>query len=244
MSFLDKKSLQFNAVTPRDVGSINGGVMDMLSRCLPCLAAILIWAVLFGTVQAETVEGATYSIISDNSFRDIKRSIDVKLDKKVSEEVLRKIALKLKNIERNKYERTFIAYYLPNMTVGAGAWATTHFDPVLEVRILGLTAQEEEKMTREANSTARDVIGIWMDDRPYAGATITIYRENSTLYLESKYKDGSGSTEEMTETRSTIGTNLVEKGGNPHGEYFVLDKKGNLQAGDNDGIFLKYKKLR
>jgi len=92
--------------------------------------------------------------------------------------------------------------------------------------------------------TSRDVVGIWMDDRPYVGATITIYRENSKLYLESKYKDGSGSTEEMTETKINIGTKLVEKGGNPHGEYFVLNKKGNLQAGGNNGIFLKYKKLK
>lgn len=218
--------------------------MIRILKYFPFLAAIFVCSVMLGTVQAETVEGATYSIISDNDFRDVKRSIDVRLDKKVSVEVLRTIAQKLKNMERKKYERIFIAYYLPNMKVGAGAWATSHFDPELKVRILGLTAEEEEKIAQAAKSTSRDVIGIWMDDRPYVGATITIYRENEKLYLESKYKDGSGSTEEMTETQSTIGAKLVEKGGNPHGEYFVLDKKGNLQAGGNNGIFLEYKKLR
>lgn len=218
--------------------------MIKLLKYFYCFTAIIVLSVTVDSVQAETIEGETYSIISDNDFRDVKRSIDVRLDKKVSVEVLRTIARKLKNMERKKYERTFIAYYLPNMEVGAGAWATSHFDPELEVRILGLTAEEEEKMARAAKSTSRDVVGIWMDDRPYVGATITIYRENKKLYLESNYKDGSGSTEEMAETQSTIGTKLVEKGGNPHGEYFVLDKKGNLQAGDNDGIFLKYKKLQ
>lgn len=213
-------------------------------KYFPYFIAIFVLSAMLGTVQAEAVDGATYSIISDNDFRDVKRSIDVRLDKKVSVEALRTIAQKLKNMERKKYERTFIGYYLPNMEVGAGAWATSHFDPELEVRILGLTAEEEEKMARAANSTSRDVVGIWMDDRPYVGAMITIYRENKKLYLESKYKDGSGSTEEITETQSTIGTKLVEQGGNPHGEYFVLDKKGNLQAGGNNGIFLKYKKLR
>lgn len=218
--------------------------MNIIRRYLPCLAGIFVWVALMSSAQGETVEGATYSIISDNSYRDVKRSIDVRLEQKVSEEALRAIAMKLKSIERVKYERTFIAYYLPDMKVGAGAWATSHFDPSMEVRILGLTAAEEKTMIREAKSTSRDVIGIWMDDRPLIGATITIYRENAKLYLESKYKDGSDSTIEMNETRSSNGTKLVEKGGNAHKEYFVLSKSGDLQAGGNDGIFLKYKKLK
>ncbi len=218
--------------------------MTRLLKYFSCFTAIVVCSVMLDSVQAQTIEGVTYSIISDKDFRDVKRSIDVRLDKKVSVEVLRAMARKLKNTKRKKYERTFIGYYLPNMEAGVGAWATSHFDPELEVRILGLTAEEEEKMARAAKSTSRDVVGIWMDDRPYVGATITIYRENKKVFLESKYKDGSGSIEEMTETQSTIGTKLVEKGGNPHGEYFVLDKKGNLQAGGNDGIFLNYKKLQ
>ena len=155
---------------------------------------------------------------------------------------MRTIARKLKNNERKNYNRTFIFYRLPNMGVDRGAWATSHFDPELEVRILGLTAEEEERMIREAMSTSRDVVGIWMDDRPGSGATVTIYRENAKLYLETKFSDGSSFADEMTETH--LGTKLVEKGGNRHGEYFVLDRKGNLQAGGNDGIFLKYKKLQ
>ena len=220
--------------------------MIKLSKCFSCFTAIFVWAMLFGSAQAETetVEEVAYSIISDNDYRDVRRSIDVRLDKKVSAEALGTIARKLKNMEHKRYERTFIVYYLPYMEVGAGAWATSHFKPELEVRILGLTAEEEEKTAREAKNTSRNVVGIWLDDRPYAGTTITIYRENEKLYVESKYKDGSGSTEEMTETQSRIGTRLVEKGGNPHGEYFVLDKKGSLQIGDNNGIFLKYKKLQ
>ncbi|MDY0208213.1 MAG: hypothetical protein RBR82_16555 [Pseudomonas sp.] len=124
--------------------------MTKLSKYYPYFTAILVCVVMLGSAQAETVKGANYSIISDNDFRNVKRSIDVRLDKKASAEVLNAIALKLKNMERKKYERTFIAYYLPNMEVGAGAWATSHFDPELDVRILGLTADEEEKMAKEA----------------------------------------------------------------------------------------------
>ena len=218
--------------------------MNQQIRSFIYVTTIFLWMDLSGAVQAEDEQGITYSIISENEFQYSKHSINVRLNKKVSEQVLHSIATKLKELENKNYEMTFITYYLPDIKVGAGAWATTHFDPDLEIRILGLTSEEEEKMTQDAMSQPRDVVGIWMDDRPYVGSTITIYRENGKLHLEAKYKDGSGSTDEMSEDQSTTGTKLVEKGGNPHGEYFVLDSKGDLHAGDNEGLFLKYKKIQ
>lgn len=225
--------------------------MNELTRNSLYIVAIFVWFAWLGAAQAESDQSAvaipsdvTYSIISESEFRHFKRSIDVRLNKKVSEEVLRAIAWKLKKLEGKKYDRTFIAYILPDMKVGSGAWATTHFDPDLEVQILGLTSEEEEKMTQEAMSQSRDIVGIWLDDRPYVGSTLTIYRENGKLYLKMRHKDGSGSTDEMTESHSAIGTRLVEKDGNPHGEYFILDSKEDLHAGGNEGLFLKYKKLQ
>lgn len=225
--------------------------MNQLTRSSHYVVAIFVWLALSGAAQAESDQSVaaipsdvTYSIISENEFRHFKHSIDVRLNKKVSEQVLRSMAAKLKELERKNYERTFIAYYLPDMKPGSGAWATTHFDPNLEVRILGLTSEEEKKLTQEAMSHSRDTVGIWMDDSPYVGSTVTIFRENGKLYLETKYKDGSGSTDEMTESQSAIGTKLVEKDGNLHGEYFILDSKGDLHAGGDEGLFLKYKKLQ
>lgn len=207
--------------------------------------ALCLVFVIIGCSEPNDINSAVdYKIIKETENHNFsKTNIDVRLSKKVSKEELSTLANSLRK-DRKSFERLWIAYYLPGMKVGSGAWATTHFAPGLEVKILGLTAEKEEKMMHAAKSTSRDVVGIWMDDRPYAGATITIYRENKKLYLESKYKDGSSSIEEMIESQSTAGTKLVEKGGNPHGEYLMLDNKGNLQAGGNNGIFLEYKKLK
>ena len=71
-----------------------------------------------------------------------------------------------------------------------------------------------------------------------------LYYKNRRLYLESRYKDGSGSTDEMTEQLYDFGKKLLEESGNPHGEYFVLDSKGDLHSGGKGGLFLKYKKLQ
>ena len=62
--------------------------------------------------------------------------LDIRLNREVQEDVLRSIAMELKSSDRKKYERTFMLYYLPGMEVDAGGWASTHFNPDLEVIIL------------------------------------------------------------------------------------------------------------
>lgn len=78
-----------------------------------------------------------YSVVDSKIIPGVKRSLDIRLNKQLSEEELRVIAHKLKAQDSRPYERTFIGYYLPGMPVNAGYWATTHFNPNLEVRILG-----------------------------------------------------------------------------------------------------------
>jgi hypothetical protein len=185
-----------------------------------------------------------YSIIETNVLPKIKRSLDVRLNKRVSEDALRLIALELKSQDSKRYERTFIAYYLPDMKVGEGAWATTHFDPDLEVRILGLTAVQKEKLTSEPEDSSREVIGKWLYEVPYLGCKITIYRQNGKLYMEKKYHDGSSSNEEIVEKASNIGRRFQEKGALDSGDYYVLDKSGNLQIRDQEGLVGTAKKIR
>ena len=96
----------------------------------------------------------------------------------------------------------------------------------------------------EGKSASREVVGIWTHDEPYVGSTVTIYRDNSKVYLESIYVDGSLSNKEMIVTKNSNSTKLVEKGGNSHGEYFILGENGELQAGGENGIFRKYIKIK
>ena len=62
----------------------------------------------------------TYSVIQTNIVTGIRKSIDVRLEKEVSEASLRAIALELRSGDSRHYERTFIIYYLPGMPVDGG----------------------------------------------------------------------------------------------------------------------------
>src|SRR5437588_13094114 len=78
----------------------------------------------------------SYPIIRDeDEYNPLskKRMVDVRLNTKVSKEVLREIALAVKSTEKRQYERTFIFYYLPGED---RPWATSHFNPTLQATTL------------------------------------------------------------------------------------------------------------
>ena len=183
----------------------------------------------------------TFSIINSDTFHDYKRSLDVRLNKKVSENILRAIALKLKSQDSRSYERTFICYYLPDMEVGAGAWATTHFNPNLDVRIQGLTAEQEEILKQQPDDPSREVIGRWLDE--FIGSRITIFRQNGKLFIENTYKDGSGGKKEIVEKLSGRKRTFRRKEGSSAGDFYLIDKQGNLQMWDQEGIICTAKKI-
>ncbi len=179
----------------------------------------------------------SYFIIDLDILPGVKRSLNVRLNKKVSQATLRAIALKLKSQDSREYECTFINYWLPEMQVGSGAWATTHFGPELEVYIQGLTVQEEKALLKEPVPANREVIGRWFDEIALGGCRITIFREQGNLYVELKFKDGSSSKERVVESSSPLGRRLAPVARSPSGDYWVIDSRGNLQTWDDEGLF-------
>lgn len=193
--------------------------------------------------ETGTRADASYSVIDETTVPGSKRSLDVRLDQKVSEETLREIALELQASVSQDYDRTFIAYYLPDMTVGAGAWATSHFTPDLEVRILGLTVEEEQKLKAEPAAADREVIGSWLDERPFVGSRFTIFRQEGGLFVEQTFKDGSSRQIEVVDNDSPLGRRYDKTEASSAGDHWVLGADGNLQIHDNEGLIATAKRV-
>jgi hypothetical protein len=188
-------------------------------------------------------DDVTYTIIDKNIVPGIKRSLDIRLNRKVSKNVLQAIAMKLKNSDPQTYDRTFIGYYLPDMRVNAEYWATTHFNPNLEVRILGLTAEQEDALKQQPADPSREIIGSWLDERPFVGSRITIFQKDGRLFMENKYRDGSAGIAEIVEKRSPNGRRFAYKPDRGNGEYYLINIKGELQELDQEGAFMTAKKV-
>jgi hypothetical protein len=183
-----------------------------------------------------------YSVIKDEKKRDIKRSIDVSLNKKVTSTVLKEIALVLKHSDTKSYQRTFIGYFLAGEGKNQGYWATTHFNPELEVRIIGLSIEDERVLTKKATpKPERNIIGSWLDDG--VGRKMTLYYSNDNLFLESTYSDGSSGVKEMSEHSYIGGKKIEDKDGNDFGEYFVINESGRLEFWGKSGNYYTAKKL-
>lgn len=76
-----------------------------------------------------------YDIKSDEYMGGIKRTVEVKLVSKLSLEQLKAVAKIIKADEKKQIERTFIGYTLEGHQA-PGYWATTHYNPDLNVIIL------------------------------------------------------------------------------------------------------------
>ena len=190
----------------------------------------------------KTTEDLTYRIIQENKIPKIKRSVDIRINLRVSEDELREIALKIKAKDKSQYERTFICYYLPDMIVDEGAWATTHFNPELEVKILGATEEELEILGEALTSDIeREIIGMWLDEN--ITAKIALFRKNGKSFIEMTYKDGSVGTYEMIEKNTRRGLRFDNKKGSAFGDHYLININGKLELRDDEGLIYIINKL-
>jgi len=190
-------------------------------------------------------DDVNYEIINQHSLPNIKRMLDIRLNKKVSKDVLTTIALTLKKSDPKRYKRTFIGYFLPGMEVNAGSWATSHFNPDLKVEIHGLTVEQEQALKKEPENVSRTVIGRWLDERPGVDNRTTIFVRDGKLYMENTYKDGSSGEAELLEKKSPLGRRFekADGSGSDFGDHWILDASGNLQLRDNRGLISTAKKF-
>jgi len=104
------------------------------------LLVIIVWFFKPLIIQNESKDtnrpNIQYTITNDESMRNIKRSVEVALHRKITKDELRKIALYINKSDSTVYDKTFIEYWIKGMSRDSGCWATTHFNPMLKVEIL------------------------------------------------------------------------------------------------------------
>ncbi|MBT1446291.1 hypothetical protein KJI95_17495 [Shewanella sp. JM162201] len=88
----------------------------------------------------------------------------------------------------------------------------------------------------EEHMDLRETIGSFVDERPEQGDSLTLYRENGRVYLQTWFSDGCHSRDEMAVTQTEHGMRLDDKGGNFFGEFFVMTAAG-LEFHNDAGCF-------
>lgn len=192
-------------------------------------AAVLGASLLVGCGDSNNID---YTITKDESKRDIKRTVEVLLPERVDKAELERLA---GDIYKGGFERTFIGYRLDGEQEGA-YWATTNYNPNLEVRILGSTGGEHEAATSNAIDVDGDLIGTWLVNWGFEYKA-AIYEKDERTFITTKFSDGSGKTTELNVQEIDGATRFYDEGGEERGEYYRIGDDGLLQFWSENGNY-------
>lgn len=175
-----------------------------------------------------------YVIIEDEKKRDIKRVVKVELPHRISEAEIQGIANEIKNNDPNTYERTFILYFLAGED--KSAWASSHFDPSLIVKIMGSTVEDHEQLKNKTVSSTGRLVGEWSANWGYEYRQI-IEEIEGKFYERQIFADSESQPTELTKTKIKGKDAFQSEAGKDHGEYYIINQNGDLEFWSENGNF-------
>ncbi|WP_417811509.1 hypothetical protein [Thalassospira alkalitolerans] len=188
----------------------------------PCLA--LVWLAACGSSDD------IYEITKDEKLGSIKRTVEIELVEKVDTKRLKVIA---ESIHKEGFERTFIGYRIKGENRPT-YWATTHYNPTLEVRIISPSFPDSEAM--ETGSPQGKVLGEWLVQYGFE-YVVTFVEVDGVISIHSKFADGSSSNDTAIVEVFHGQKRFYTDSGKKHGEYFVIAKSGDLEMWSSNGNY-------
>jgi len=192
------------------------------------------------SIKPKQKKRTEYTIIEKNCLLPYKCSLSIRIKEKINEGQLKELANKIKKSlsqKEQKANKIFIAYLLPNMKLNAGAWATSHFTPFLEIKIIGVSKEIDAKLKNNKVKYDGKVVGQWVQNQDKH--VCAFVKKKGTLYFYNIYSDGSEGKVKLIKKRVDGKIRYYEKGRNT-GEYFSINLSGNLEAYDEDGFIDLY----
>lgn len=180
--------------------------------------------------------GVVKSILVEDRPPQWSAVVNVTLHGRVTESALTEIATLLRStFQSSRY--VFIFHNLPGTEIGNGAWATTHFDPSLNVQIMGMTGDQEAKLRELPLPANAKIVGVWYTSMPsLLNGRLTIYTLGNKAHYEWLYLDGSASRKPLRVKK--LGNRTRYDEGNEFGEHYVVEPDGVLRIGDKaNGLF-------
>lgn len=193
--------------------------------------------------QEELPENFEYTIVKDESNPNIgKNQLEVEINQKLTEGQLATIAEELYNM-KDKQKRFYIFYNLKDIESSITAWATSHFDPELEISINGSTNSQDNKMLLEAKKVSGKIIGIF-DEQQKTSFLYTVYEANGKTFIKTSFKDGGSMDNEVTKIDVENGIRYNYKEDVSQGEYFILNNDVLRFYNDKNEKFTEAIKLK
>jgi len=201
-----------------------------------CIGWALLGAGIMGCAQdIDVLNKYGCNIINVDEVYNQRKSINVRIPRKLNKQELTEIAKYLKK-KNAQYSYLFILYYLPEMQVGNGAFATSHFNPNLNVDF-GATSEfiECSPSLILTSQNGIKVIGTWYDNSLGTQTVYQIYQKSNKYILRKII--GNGFTENKMHYTNKNGSKKFTYDSDDI-EYFIIDSRGNLGIYDELGFIM------
>jgi len=201
------------------------------------ITTTLLFALLIAIVSCNNNENALEKhkckIINEETMTTVKKTIYVEMTEEMTEEQLTEVSTYLKN-NNSEFEKIFVFYFLPDMDIDEMAWATGHYNPNLNINILGITNSEKEEL-ENLEFPEGEIIGDWYDNSTLAENRIIIFKVDENYKMQTTYK-GESSFEKDVKLSIQDGLSRFDYDNN-FGEYLLIEEDGDLGQYDADGLF-------
>lgn len=152
--------------------------------------------------------------------------------------------------KKHGYNKTIANLEFEVRSAEKGLWASSLLDRVAPWDFREGRRPHRSKQSKDPNSGGAskkyngEIIGQWIDRSVITPGKTTLLKRSGRLIMIVEWKDGSRSEWVMTARKYLGGVRLDERGGNPRGEYYVIQKGGSLAVYDEYGLIVLRKPIR
>jgi methyltransferase-like protein len=191
-----------------------------------------------------------YSVVKIDTDNEIKFSVQVRIDRILSEDELKNIALNVKSDIKAKSKKGYVFFLLPEMETDNGAWASVEFQPEISVNIFGPTIEDNQKINSSIKREIRSLsdkrfIGIWIDNSLGEIALIGIRKDKQEGYIKEYIDPTTFEVAIITFLLNKVkknGVTIFKEKESFSGDYYIIEKNGDLSSYDNQGYIATYRR--
>lgn len=183
----------------------------------------------------ETIE---FQVESVEPMGSAKANINIRLMADATKEELTSVAKRMRR-EHSKYQNLFIFYYLRGQSRDDMAWATSHYNPDLSVRILGSTVEQSREIER-VDDVPGTIQGVWKSNMMGLSMVYILYEKERKQWamrikLAGNGQEGAQSADlELTRKRKKGEIRYISQ--SRPSEYYVIRSDGKLRSYDEGGL--------
>lgn len=192
---------------------------------------------------SEPKDEVHYTILNEEVNGDIKRVVEIQLDERISENKVSEIANKIKAADKKKYERTFVLFFLEGVDRSGGAWATATFDPDLKIKVIGSSKISHEALQNKEIVSDGKLLGTWDADWGFEYKMV-FEEKDGKLFKREVFSDSESKLEEIKKVMIDGREVYQDESGEDHGEYYIINKNGDLEFWSKNGNYYTAPKIK